>query len=401
MAPGEHVAPNAPVSRQTLWLSVRLSHENWLFEIEPDEERAIVVGALLRAHVRVNRRDVAPVHFHFEREQDRIRVCPAYGADLCVNGTRISGPHELAGHATIAFAGLELEAYVCDIEPNILEQLDLRDWTAEEHPDCGAVFSLPDDGEITRAIPRLSLPPGRPADATKKYEPLCDAYLQEAGTQRGRVGDNADIGRASTLLPELSIRGSAVVAVGARSANQDCEPTLPGTRPASGARDGGLSRGSSALDDFPSTAPVCSDAEEVIDETPTFLFTQIGLAARERPLAATLLAGIGTALLSLAMLAVDRLAFPDAHGTPSDQRTVASTSLLQPTLQYSTPAPEASLNVPTLQTTEPVIDLAPPPVASAEVRGPKREALPASNAASHARRPTRALATVIEVNHRR
>lgn len=175
MAPGEHVhvAPRESVARRkTLWLSVRVGRDNWLFEVEPDEERAIIVGSLLRAHVRINHPDVAPLHFHFEREHDRIRVCPAYGADLCVNGTRIAGPHELEAHATIAFGGITLEAYVCDVEPNILEQLDLRDWTAEENPDCGTVLALPDGAEVTRAIPRFSLVPDVPTRHIRKSTPL-------------------------------------------------------------------------------------------------------------------------------------------------------------------------------------------------------------------------------------
>jgi hypothetical protein len=308
MAPGEQVAPNELASRHTLWLSIRLGRENWLFEIEPDEERAIVVGSLLRAHVRINRADIAPVHFHFERERERVRVCPAYGADLCVNGTRISGPYELEAHANIAFAGLDLEAYVCDVEPNVLEQLDLRDWTAQELPDAGAVLSLPDDAEVTRAIDRLSIVPEAPAGETKQFAPLCDSYLQGVPAP----------GPSSHDCSDDAVRVSPIVSV-------DASPP----------------------DDFPSTTPVWSDHSEDLNR-PQTIFARIGIAVCERPLAAALTATAGAALLSLAMLAANGILFPDA---PDRSRAELHASTSQSRAVLQSPA----ISIPPAVTSSPVV----------------------------------------------
>ncbi|MFZ5896836.1 MAG: FHA domain-containing protein [Myxococcota bacterium] len=365
MAPGEQVAPNQPVTRHTLWLSLRLGGDNWLFEVEPDEERAIVVGSLLRAHVRVNRRDIAPVHFHFEREKDRMRVCPAYSADLYVNGTRISGPYELEDHATIAFAGLELEAYVCDIEPNILEQLDLRDWTADDLPDCGAVLSLPDGAEVTRAIQRTSIAPEAPAGETKKYAPLCDSYQQRDPNPGLSTNDERDLGDARASCVGDAVRASSIVSVGtapteAADASLDCEPTLPGVgavarSPAANAPKPELEP---TFDNFPSTAPVCSDQVDDTNEPSQSLLARIGLASRKRPLAATLAVASGAAVLSLAMLAMDGIVSRDARERPAAERLHASTSMAAPASQL--PSSAALSEEPVPNSTEPVIAVASP-----------------------------------------
>lgn len=65
---------------RTLWLDIRFADERWTFELGPDEDRAIVVGSLLRARVRIDRRGIAPVRFHFERKRDAVRLIPAYRA---------------------------------------------------------------------------------------------------------------------------------------------------------------------------------------------------------------------------------------------------------------------------------------------------------------------------------
>jgi hypothetical protein len=343
MAPGEQVAPNEHAARQTLWLSIRLGRENWLFEIEPDEDRAIVVGSLLRAHVRINRADIAPVHFHFERERDRVRVCPAYSADLCVNGTRISGPYELEAYANIAFAGLDLEAYVCDIEPNVLEQLDLRDWTAQELPDAGAVLSLPDDAEVTRAIDRLSIAPEAPADETKKCAPLCDSYLQCVPAP----------GPSSHDCSADAVRVSPIVSV-------DASPP----------------------DDFTSTTPVWSDRSEDLTDRPQTIFARIGVAACERPLVASLTATAGAALLSLAMLAANGILFPDAHDR-SRAELHASTSQSRAVLQSPAIAALSSDSTPPTQETE--ISIAPAVTSSPVVSQPSREPSAVANT-PHAKR---------------
>jgi hypothetical protein len=94
---------------QTLWLSLRLGHCNWLFELEPGDERAIVVGSLSRAQVRIGRPGVAPIHFHLEREGDAICLVPGYRDDLVVNERAVARPCLLEPRSIIQFSGLRLE----------------------------------------------------------------------------------------------------------------------------------------------------------------------------------------------------------------------------------------------------------------------------------------------------
>lgn len=336
MAPGEHAAANAPANRNTLWLSIRLARENWLFEIAPGEERAILVGSLLRAHVRIDRHDIAPVHFHFERERGQIRICPAYGADVRVNGARIAGPYELEAHATIAFAGLELELYVCDVEPNVLEQLDLRNWTADELPDCGAVLSLPDGAEVTRSIARLSQGADAAAVETKAYTPLCDAHLRGEAVLTGKHATDTSVAEV-TANADQAVRPSPIVSVGTATSDPvsrttDLEATIPGVRASSPRRavketDSDIEL---AIEDFLSTAPTCSDPSNDITEPWDWPLTRVGIAARERPLAATLVAAFGAALLSLAMVATDALVNHEARGVSYPHQVVATTNLRAP-----------------------------------------------------------------------
>lgn len=67
----DHV-PQPTDEARSLWLEARLGESTWVFELAPTEDRAIVVGSLLRAHIRIDRKGIFPVHFHFERERDSV-----------------------------------------------------------------------------------------------------------------------------------------------------------------------------------------------------------------------------------------------------------------------------------------------------------------------------------------
>lgn len=122
----EHSVEIVAAARESLWLSLRLGRENWLFELAPNDEHAIVVGNWRRAHVPINRREVAPIHFHFEREGGGIRLIPGYGNDVCVNGRPVSGPCVLGPRSVIAFAGLSVEVAFFSIESGVLASLEPR-----------------------------------------------------------------------------------------------------------------------------------------------------------------------------------------------------------------------------------------------------------------------------------
>ena len=102
----------ASLGPPTLGLRLRLGERTWAFELGPGEERAIVVGCLFRAHVRIDRQGIAPVHFHFEREGNEIRLVPGYRSDLLINGAPVSGVRTLAGRSVIEFSGYQMEVEI-------------------------------------------------------------------------------------------------------------------------------------------------------------------------------------------------------------------------------------------------------------------------------------------------
>jgi len=110
--PGETQAIHPP-----LWLEISVARTNRVFLVRAEDERAIVVGSLLRADVHLPQQGVAPVHFHFEREGDRIWLVPTYRAELRVNSARISEPCPIVDRATIEFLGLSLQAVVHEKDP--------------------------------------------------------------------------------------------------------------------------------------------------------------------------------------------------------------------------------------------------------------------------------------------
>ena len=79
-------------SSQSYWLDVCVSGQTSIFELPATGERAIGVGSLLPAAVRIDDPNVALVEFHIEREGDGVWLVPAYGADLRVNAVSASQP---------------------------------------------------------------------------------------------------------------------------------------------------------------------------------------------------------------------------------------------------------------------------------------------------------------------
>lgn len=161
----------------TRWLRITFGESTWTFELEPTEERAIVVGSLLRAHVRVNLPNVAPVHFHFEREGDAIRLICAYGADVRVNGTAVSGAMTLGPLASVEFAGTRLDAEILEEPPPTPASSMDRLREGEGNP---ALFGSPLVTQPTAAFPRTfrGTFPHAPSVDTAAFEPLCDAHVQ-------------------------------------------------------------------------------------------------------------------------------------------------------------------------------------------------------------------------------
>lgn len=134
----------------TLWLSLRLGHQNWLFEFAPGDERAIVVGSFVRANVRIERRGVAPIHFHFEREGEHVQLMPGYRDELLVNGDAVHGAHLLAASSRIEFAGLTLEARCFGVESDLLLPVSSHVGSRHERRPQLTALPIPDPLSRTR-----------------------------------------------------------------------------------------------------------------------------------------------------------------------------------------------------------------------------------------------------------
>jgi hypothetical protein len=150
-------APHSGARPATLWLSLRLGQSNWLFDFAPGGERAVVVGRLANAHVRLDRRGVAPVHFHFEREGDSIRLIPGYADELWLNGTRVRGAQLLESTSHLEFSGLRLEAHVFALDSELVSPVSTRNELARERGRRRVSLDIPDPMSATRVAFRAGM----------------------------------------------------------------------------------------------------------------------------------------------------------------------------------------------------------------------------------------------------
>jgi hypothetical protein len=132
----------------TLWLVVDYDGRAHIFELAAGPERAIVVGSLPHADVRVNALGIAPVHFHFEREGAQLLLVPAYEAEVRVNSMLARGPQPIANHAVVEFSGIRLEATIHLTRPEYtpLPSLDIP----ERERGIQYLSALPSDTQTTK-----------------------------------------------------------------------------------------------------------------------------------------------------------------------------------------------------------------------------------------------------------
>ena len=150
-------APHSGARPATLWLSLRLGQSNWLFDFVAGGERAVVVGRLANAHVRLDRRGVAPIHFHFEREGDSIRLIPGYGDELWLNGARVRGAQLLESTSHIEFSGLRLEAHIFALDSELVSPVSTRTELARERGGRRVSLDIPDPMSATRVAFRAGM----------------------------------------------------------------------------------------------------------------------------------------------------------------------------------------------------------------------------------------------------
>lgn len=130
-----------------IWLELRWHGGNRVFELDADEERAIVIGSQSTADLRIDRPGVAPVHLHFERDGSGICLFP--GQRLQLNAVPISAVTRIRARAVIEFSSVALEAIVHSERPAGFEQ-------QAECPPAGRPYdrehigAVPDGADTTR-----------------------------------------------------------------------------------------------------------------------------------------------------------------------------------------------------------------------------------------------------------
>ena len=189
------------------------------FALAPDETRAIAVGSLLGADLRIDRPGVAPVQFHIERENDQLWIVPAYDSgDLRVDAVRIRGPKRLDNRAVIEFCGLRVIAKVLHLshaaEPissarlrqRSLESAQQRVKAFEERP-LGAMGSIsmispPCECELpTTAFQRFVIPAILAEEqATTRY-PVFSKSLEREPQCAAAIEPLPDIGLGDVITP--------------------------------------------------------------------------------------------------------------------------------------------------------------------------------------------------------
>jgi hypothetical protein len=174
----------------SLWLELTFEEQTRVFELRPEDDRVIVVGSLLRAHVRVDRAGVKPVHFEFERVGHDLLLKPAYGADVKVRGEAVSEPLPLHGESLLEFAGLQLHVRIrgearTAIAPPV------------QTPDPMLTITRPEDEdevEITEVLPPAAHRKAEPPRPSPRPEPAPEF---DKGHKRPRL---ATIAMACLLL---------------------------------------------------------------------------------------------------------------------------------------------------------------------------------------------------------
>jgi hypothetical protein len=100
---------------ESIEVTLGVGGQSYKFELERDGCGAFAVGSRTSADLRFDRPGVAPVHFHIERDDNRVWIVPAYGVSgIRVNATRITGPKVISGKAIIEFAAVRIRVLVID-----------------------------------------------------------------------------------------------------------------------------------------------------------------------------------------------------------------------------------------------------------------------------------------------
>jgi hypothetical protein len=101
-------------STRLLRIVVSFDTRTSVFELGPDDLRAIVVGEMAGADVRVSGDQMPEIAFHLDRERDAIHLVPAGVRDLQVDGVPVSSVCVLPWRSRISFSGVHVTVSISD-----------------------------------------------------------------------------------------------------------------------------------------------------------------------------------------------------------------------------------------------------------------------------------------------
>lgn len=111
----------APVSAthhvRVLRICVELEGRKTVFHLGPRDLRAIVIGEVTGADVRVQGPHVPEIACHLERDGDAVCLVPAYARDLQVDGVPVATVCVLPWRARLSFSGVHLAVSIAEHLP--------------------------------------------------------------------------------------------------------------------------------------------------------------------------------------------------------------------------------------------------------------------------------------------
>ena len=183
---------------KSMWLELCMDGESHTFELRADELRAVAVGSLLRADLRIDRPGVAPVQFHFERNDGALWIVPAYNSsDLRVDTARVTGPQRIDGRAVIEFAGVRIHACVLDVDlakvrGSLVNELSKRDTERSAHESGAVLVANKVQAEASMASSPVAEPGVSPTVSFERFVTSA-AAKPEALTERFSSVNTADV----------------------------------------------------------------------------------------------------------------------------------------------------------------------------------------------------------------
>ncbi|MFZ5895580.1 MAG: FHA domain-containing protein [Myxococcota bacterium] len=307
------------VLRRRLRLELRTEGVTRAFAFLSEDDRAVVVGSLLRADLRIDRPGVAPVHFQFERRGDQIFLIPSHGVDLRLNAACVVGPCAIGERAVIEFLGVVVAASA-SASPQLVERATDSDSRREIVHAETIRFQLTLDH----------------AETVKMFQPYADESFIGASEQPATSGTFATPKSPIPVWEAFAIGESEASTNPTRSDDEHAavlEPFASGSVVPIGASE---------------VAPVVRSSDvQTLGPTQRGRFqclATLGLLTMSRPLLVTVCAALSAALLAFALLGASRVL--------EQTQTALGPATSKNTKQPIRPAP-AEITLPSQRTAQP------------------------------------------------